>query len=72
MEEQLLKDYGSILRNDYKHNQKLLRTKTIMECKLVVAQVLCEYVINSGGKHLDLLSELNRVLSDKLTKLQEN
>lgn len=72
MEEQLLKDYGVILRNDNKHNEKLLRTKTIMECKLVVAQVLCEYVINSGGKHLDLLSELNKVLSDRLSKLQED
>ena len=71
MEEQLLKDYGEIIRNDCKHNQKLLRTKTIMECKLVVAQVLCEYVTNSRGKYLDLLSELNRVLNDKLSKLQE-
>ena len=71
MEEQLLEDYGNILRNDYKRNQKLLRTKTIMECKLAVAQVLCEYVTNSGGKHLDLLSELNKVLNDKLSKLQE-
>lgn len=71
MEEQLLKDYGSILRNDYKRNQVLLRTKTIMECKLVVARVLCEYVTKSKGKHLDLLSELNKVLNDKLSKLQE-
>lgn len=72
IEEQLLEDYGNILRNDYKRNQILLRTKTIMECKLVVAQVLCEYVTNSGGKHLDLLSELNKTLNDKLSKLQEN
>lgn len=72
MEEQLLEDYGNILRNDYKRNQKLLRTKIIMECKLAVAQVLCEYVTNSGGKHLDLLSNLNKELNDKLSKLQEN
>lgn len=71
MEEELLRDYGGIIRNDYSHIQTLLRTKTIMECKLVVAQVLCEYVINSRGKHLDLLSELNKVLNDRLSKLQE-
>ena len=71
MEEELLRDYGGIIRNDYKH--KLLRTKAIMECKLVVIKTLTDFLnLNKYDvSHLKLLLELNKELNDKLTKLQE-
>lgn len=74
MEKQLLEDYGSIIiRNDYSHNQTLLRTKTIMECKLVVIKTLTDFLNKNkyDVSHLELLLELNKELNDKLTKLQE-
>lgn len=72
IEESLVSDYGYLINNDYKFNQKLLRKKTIMECKLVVVKTLTEFLNKYDVSHLELLSELNKELNVKLSKLQEN
>jgi hypothetical protein len=72
IEDSLISDYGYLINNDYKFNQKLLRKKTIMECKLVVVKTLTDFLKKYDVSHLELLSELNKELNDKLSKLQEN